>query len=148
MTPRASILALAKPQRELLAFLLESKSNAVRAPLTRWVATSPRYATFVEMYKDKIRKKLRLVRGDDAVADLLCELQVPYWFLQDKHFEVAYEPYAAGKTRGPDYAVTFRTNFTFNIEITHMRGQRRPRPASPGHETAIDLRLVVRVSDK
>jgi hypothetical protein len=69
-------------------------------------------------------------------------LQIPYWLLQEKRFEVAYEPYASDKTRGPDYSVTFRTNFAFNLEVTHVRGLNRPPPASLAGKTAIDFRLV------
>ncbi|MEX2160577.1 MAG: hypothetical protein WD751_01570 [Anaerolineales bacterium] len=137
MTSPASKPALTKAQSALLAFLFGSQASTIAAPLTGWIPASPRYAAFVEKYKDKVRKKLRVTREKEAAADLLYELQIPYWLLQDKRFDLAYEPYAAGGTRGPDYSVTFRANFTFNLEITHVRGL---RPVQP--EGAIDLRLV------
>ena len=132
---------LTKSQRELVAFLFGSQRSTISARLTQWIFVSPRYAAFVNRYRDKIRKKVRVTRQSGAAADLLYELQVPYWLLQEKRFEVAYEPYLAAKKRGPDYSVTFRTNFTFNIEITHVRG-RKPSASASTEDTGIDLRLV------
>ncbi len=115
-------MGLTKSQSELIAFLVEGRQSHLTTSLAMWIAASERYASFVEKYKDKIRKKLRITYGTDAAADLLYELQIPFLLLQENRFDVAYEPYAAGKRRGPDYAVTFRSNFNFNIEVTHMRG--------------------------
>lgn len=142
MTVDRSKPVLTKSQSELVDFLFEAHPSPIAAPLSAWIATSPRYASFIEKYKDKIRKKLRVTREAGAVIDLLYELQIPYWLLQEQRFELAYEPYSAGKTRGPDYSVTFRTNFTFNIEVTHIRGLHRTRVASPVGEAVIDFRLV------
>jgi hypothetical protein len=136
MTPGESRPVLTKTQSELIAFLFEGRPSLITVPLTRWVATSPRYTVFVEKYKDKIRKKIRVTREREALEDLLYELQIPYLFLGEKRFELVYEPYMSGRTRGPDFSLTFRTNFTFNIEVTHVRGTRRARTE------AIDFRLV------
>lgn len=144
MTTDHSKPALTKTQSALVAFLFEGRPSLLAAPLTGWIAASPRYAAFVEQYKDKIRKKLRVTHGAGPAADLLYELQISYWLLQERRFEPAYEPYLAGKTRGPDYSVTFRTNFTFNIEVTHLR---LPAAATAG-EAGIDFRLVDVLCDK
>lgn len=141
MAASESNAAPTKVQSELIAFLFDSQAHAIRAALTAWVVSSPRYAAFAEKYKDKIRKKLRVTREQDAIADLLVELQIPHWLLQERRFEVAYEPYGIGKTTSPDYSVTFRTNFTFNIEVTHVRRLQAGLPA-PGVDNAIDFRLV------
>ena len=45
----------------------------------------------------------------------------PIFSLQEKRFTLAYEPYGKGTGRGPDFAVTFRTNLTFNVEVTRLR---------------------------
>lgn len=142
MTSESSKPVLTKSQSELVAYLFEGRHSAIAAPLTAWIVASPRYASFVEKYKDKIRKKLRATREASAAADLLYELQIPYWLLQEQRFEVAYEPYLAGKRRGPDYSVTFRANFTFNVEVTHVRNPHRSPAASPAGEAVIDFRLV------
>lgn len=129
---------LNKAQRELLAFIFDSQPHALTSSLSEWVAGSTRYAAFLDRYKDKIRKKLRVTRDKEALADLLFELQIPHWLLQNKRFELEYEPYASAKTRGPDYAFTFRANFVFNIEATHVRGLQDPVAG----EAAIDQRLI------
>jgi hypothetical protein len=141
VTPDSPKSVLTKSQGELVAYLFDAQRSALTAPLTAWIAASPRYAAFVEKYKAKIRKKLRVTREAGAADDLLYELQIPYWLLQDPRFEVAYEAYSAGQTRGPDYSVTFRTNFTFNIEVTHTRGLQRT-PAAPAGGAVIDYRLI------
>jgi hypothetical protein len=140
MTPGESRPVLTKTQSELIAFLFEGQPNLITAPLTRWVAISPRYTVFVEKYKDKIRKKIRVTREKEAIEDLFYELQIPFLLLQERRFDLAYEPYLSGKTRGPDFSVTFRTNFAFNIEVTRVRGLRKALSAPT--EAAIDFRLI------
>jgi hypothetical protein len=87
----------------------------------------PRFRAFLEVNRDKIRKKLRTAQGEAGRQDVVAELEVATRLLEDRRFELAYEPYAAGKGRGPDFAVTFRTNRRFNLEVTRPR-----RPEPPG----------------
>ncbi len=89
---------------------------------------SPRFTAFVETYRDKIRKKVRLARERESALDLLGELDVAYSLLSDRRLVVAYEPYASAKVRGPDFAVTFRSNLIFNIEVARIR----PEQLGPG----------------
>jgi hypothetical protein len=126
---------LSKAQRELISYLFDSQTSALSAPLSQWVAASARYAAFLDEYKDKIRKKVRVTRDGHALADLLHELQVPYWLLQDRRFDMTYEAYASGKVRGPDFTATFRGNFIFNVEATHVR-------ELPAAGAELDLRLA------
>ncbi|HEX2994493.1 MAG TPA: hypothetical protein VHP14_06705, partial [Anaerolineales bacterium] len=70
-----------------------------------------------------IRKKVRLAREPETALDLRGELLVPYTLLNDRRLDVAYEPYASAKRRGPDFAITYRTNLTFNIEVARMRAE-------------------------
>ena len=88
--------------------------------LTPWLDASPRYASFVETYRDKIRKKLRVTHDPEGQLDVLGELELPYHLLTDRRLDVAYEPYASLKRRGPDFAVTYRINLTFNIELSRI----------------------------
>jgi hypothetical protein len=142
MTPDSSTPVLTKAQHELIDYLFDGQRSPLTSPLTTWIAVSPPYAAFAEKYKDKIRKKLRVTREARAASDLLCELQIPFWLSGDPRFEVAYEPYSAAKTRGPDYSVTFRTNFAFNIEVTHLHGLHPFPAAAPAGEAGIDFHLV------
>jgi len=129
---------LRKSQSELLAYLFDAHHSAFSAQVTHWIVNSPRFASFATEFKDKIRKKIRVTRGSTAETDLLYELQIANWLLQEKRFELAYEPFASGKTRGPDFSVTLRSNFTFNIEVTHVR----KLTTSQVGETLLDLRLI------
>ena len=105
----------------LLDYLFDRGAQSLRSPVAAWLADSPRFAAFVETYKDKIRKKIRVAKGEEMALDLLAELETAYLLLTEKRFELAYEPYASQKKRGPDFAVTWRTNLTFNVEVTRLR---------------------------
>jgi hypothetical protein len=83
---------------------------------------STRFTAFVETYRDKIRKKLRVTREPESILDLRGELEVACSLLGDRRLVVAYEPYASGKRRGPDFAVTYRQNLVFNVEVARIRG--------------------------
>ncbi|MGB8984164.1 MAG: hypothetical protein WCC12_20020, partial [Anaerolineales bacterium] len=106
---------------DLTAYLFEGQPHPLSAELARWMDASPRFTLFVETYRDKIRKKVRLARDPETVLDLRGELEVARCLLADRRLEVAYEPYASAKRRGPDFAVTYRTNTVFNVEVARMR---------------------------
>ncbi len=91
------------------------------ATFMHWMEVSSRFTAFLETYRDKIRKKMRVAREPESVMDLLGELEVAYCLLEDRRLVVAYEPYASAKRRGPDFAVTYRTNLRFNIEVARIR---------------------------
>jgi hypothetical protein len=101
-------------------YLFDNRSHPLRSQVAGWLAVSPRFANFVDEYKNKIRKKIRVLNGEDMALDLLAELEAAYLLLADRRFELSYEPYAGEKRRGPDYAVTWRTNLIFNLEVTRM----------------------------
>lgn len=138
MSTDGSKRTLTKTQGELIAYLFESHKSTLSAQFIDWITQSPRFSGFATEFKAKIRKKIRVTRGSTAETDLLYELQIAHWLLQEKHFELAYEVYASGKTRGPDFSVSFRRNFTFNIEVTHIR----KLTANQLGKTLIDHRLV------
>jgi hypothetical protein len=106
----------------MLPYLLDSRPHLLTPHLKTWLE-SPRYAAFAETYRDKIRKKIRLARDRESILDLRAELEVPYHLLNDRRLSVAYEPYASLPGRGPDYAVIFRTNLVFNLEVARLRPQ-------------------------
>ena len=105
---------------DLIQYIFDGKPHPLSPTVTEWVELSPRYAGFVEIYRDKIRKKLRVTRDLESLLDILAELELPYRLLADRRIDVAYEPYASIKMRGPDFAVTFRTNLVFNIELSRI----------------------------
>jgi hypothetical protein len=110
-------------QADLSAYLFEGQPHLLSSELSQWMEASSRFTLFVETYRDKIRKKVRLAREPETALDLRGELEVAYALLSDRRLEVAYEPYASAKRRGPDFAVTYRANLVFNIEVARMRAE-------------------------
>jgi hypothetical protein len=114
-------------QADLFAYLFDGQSHLLSGELTQWMEASSRFTAFVETYRDKIRKKARLAREPETALDLRGELEVAYRLLNDRRLEVAYEPYASAKRRGPDFAVTYRANLIFNLEVARMRADESSR---------------------
>jgi hypothetical protein len=114
-------------QADRIAYLFEGQPHqrSSAAPLSgalmQWMEASSRFTAFVETYRDKIRKKIRVTRQPESLLDLRGELEVAYFLLNDRRLAVAYEPYASAKRRGPDFAVTYRANLVFNIEVARLR---------------------------
>ena len=106
---------------DLIAYLFEGQPHLLSSELYRWMEASSRFTAFVETYRDKIRKKLRVAREPETILDLRGELEVAYCLLNDRRLAVAYEPYASTQRRGPDFAVTYRVNLVFNIEVARLR---------------------------
>jgi hypothetical protein len=119
-------------QTDLIAYLFEGQPHLLSGELYRWMDSSSRFTIFVETYRDKIRKKLRVTREPESLLDLRGELEVAYCLLNDRRLSVAYEPYASAKRRGPDFAVTYRANLVFNIEVARLRVEQ-------SRENGIDL---------
>jgi len=110
-------------QADLIAYVFEGQPHLLSGELTQWMDGSSRFTAFVETYRDKIRKKLRVTREPESILDLRGELEVAYCLLSDRRLEVAYEPYASAKGRGADFAVTYRANLVFNVEVARMRAE-------------------------
>ena len=108
-------------QADLIAYLFEGQPHLLSGELYQWMEASSRFTAFVETYRDKIRKKLRVTREPESLLDLRGELDVAYCLLGDRRLAVVYEPYASAKRRGPDFAVTYRANLVFNIEVARLR---------------------------
>jgi hypothetical protein len=106
---------------ELHRYLFAGSQHRLQAQVEMWLTESPRFRVFVEAHRDKIRKKARVMGAEEARRDLLVELGAAYRLLREKRFTLAYEPFAATKTRGPDYVVTYTTKFTFTVEVTRLR---------------------------
>ena len=116
-------IGVTKQQADLIAYVFEGQPHLLSGELTRWMEDSPRFTAFVETYRDKVRKKIRLAREPESALDLRGELEVAYCLLNDRRLSVVYEPYASAKRRGPDFAVTYRANLVFNVEVARMRAE-------------------------
>ena len=124
----------------LVAYIFDSPSDPLAISFAGWVRASPRFRTFAEGYRDKIRKKARTVQTPEGREDLRFELQVASWLIARRHCTVEYEKYAAGKQRGPDFTITFRTHTLFNVEVTRLR----PAAGQPGDEESAGSSRIIR----
>ena len=107
--------------------------------LAEWLAATPRFRSFVELHRDKIRKKLRGAADPEARRDVGAELRTARLLLEDRRFQLAFEAYGSGRT-GPDFTVTFRGDRGFNLEVTRLR--RIPDVAGYGGQLLAKLRQL------
>jgi hypothetical protein len=108
------------PLPELTAYLFGAEDSSLAAEVGRWIVAAPRFRAFAETYRDKIRKKARVLRDDESRRDLAFELSIALRLLEEGRFAVEYEPYGVGQ-RAPDFRVTFRTRVRFNVEVRRLR---------------------------
>lgn len=87
--------------------------------LLGWMEASPRFRAFVEVHRDKVRKKLRGAAGEEARQDVRTELRVASLLVADRRIELGFEAYGAGRA-GPDFTVTYRGDRAFNVEVTRL----------------------------
>lgn len=116
---------MSKPA-DLITYVFDGSppfAQALKGELLRWMDSSTRFTDFVETYRDKIRKKIRVTRDFESILDLRGELDVACGLLADRRFNPAYEPYASAGRRGPDFSVTYRANTVFNIEVARIRAE-------------------------
>src|SRR5215210_1394248 len=106
---------------ELIAYIFAGQTHSFAAQFAHWANESARFRAFAEMYRDKIRKKIRGIKDEPGLRDLQFELEVAYLLLQERRFLVEYEKYGVGKQRSADFYVTFRANVAFNVEVKHIR---------------------------
>jgi hypothetical protein len=106
---------------ELLSHIFEHNTHALAAQCAQWIASSARFRAFAELYRDKIRKKVRGIRDEEGLRDLQFELEIAYLLLEERRFALEYEKGGVGKQRGPDFSATFRTHTLFNVEVKRIR---------------------------
>lgn len=139
---------MSKPA-DLVAYVLDRAppfASSLKGELLGWMEASTRFTGFVETYRDKIRKKIRVTRDAETVLDLRGELEVARDLLSDRRFNAAYEPYASAKQRGPDFSVTYRANTLFNIEVARIRAE--PNEVDEAHLARKEERVVRILLDK
>lgn len=120
-------MPLRKAELELLRHVSVEPDGALTEELARWFEARPRFAAFVATHRDKIRKKVRTAKDEDASASVRAELLTAYLLLADRRFGVTPEAFGAGN-RGPDLTLTFRAGYRFNVEVTQLR--RKPVAAA------------------
>ncbi len=125
---------------DLLAHLFETPTHPLYAQMESQLRDSRAYVQFVETYRDKIRKKLRLLNDGESALNLGAELATAYALLHEPRFSVEYEKYT--KQRGPDFTITYRTHTPINVEVTRIRSTEAGPPAIPD-SPAIDKFMKV-----
>src|SRR5438552_12518621 len=109
------------PLDELIAYLFRAAHPSLATEVGPWLVASPRFRAFAETYRDKIRKKARGLRDDEGLRDLAFELAVALRLLEERRFALEYESYGVGQ-RAPDFRVTSRSGWRFNVEVGRWRG--------------------------
>src|ERR1051325_10195105 len=118
---------------ELLTYLFDGQPHLLAQlaqPMGRWLAESRRFTAFVDDFRNKIRKKIRVTQERESLLDLRLELETAYLLLQERSLSLVYEPLLSGKSRGPDFAMSFTTSTAFMLEVTRLR-------SAPERESAI-----------
>lgn len=106
---------------ELLLQLVGDDPDTLTPLFRQWIGSSRRFRSFAQAYQTKIRAKVRSAGDDEALQDLLFELEVAHWLLQEKRFHLAYEQQGLRAAPGPDFTVTFTTKASFHVEVTRIR---------------------------
>jgi hypothetical protein len=106
---------------ELIHYVFDGATTTLAVQCAAWMGGSRRFTAFVEAYRDKIRKKVSVCHDEDEQRNLQAELATAYRLLHDRRLAVEYEAYSAGKQRGPDFRVIFKTHTPFNVEVTRLR---------------------------
>ncbi len=106
---------------DLLCQLLDDGSPDLLPTFRQWLLASRRFRTFAERYQTKIRAKLRGAGDAETLNDLLFELEIARWLLQEKRFQLAYEEQGLRTAPGPDFTVSFTTKVQFHVEVTRIR---------------------------
>jgi hypothetical protein len=127
------------PTDDLLTYLFDGQPHLLLQPMAMWLASSRRFAAFVTIFQDKIRKKLRTTQDQENLFDLQLELETAYLLLQERSLSLVYEPELSKRIRSPDYAVAFTTSLTFMLEVTRV--QMDPK-------NTMDARLADTISSK
>ncbi|HMN29865.1 MAG TPA: hypothetical protein PKE45_17065 [Caldilineaceae bacterium] len=104
-----------------LTDLVSDEHHPLARHVALWSDASPRFRTFVETYRDKIRKKVRTTSEVDALADIEAELAIAALLLRDRRLTIEYEKLGVGNARAPDLTVTFKTHTLCHVEVTRLR---------------------------
>jgi len=107
----------------LIDYIMEGRQHFISDVLKSWVTTCDRFEQFTNYYRDKIRSKIRNVKSDEKLGDIMFELEIPYFMLLDDRFEVEYEKYGTN-TRAPDFFISFKQAVGFNLEVKRIRESR------------------------
>lgn len=130
---------------ELIVYLFDGRPHLLAAPLAAWLASSRRFAAFVEANRAKVRKKLRATAEPASLLDLRLELETAYMLLGERSLSLVYEP-RQGQGRSPDFAVAYTTSAQVLVEVTRLRAA-GDGPRGPGEAHGPGAPLAERLAD-
>jgi hypothetical protein len=133
---------------ELLTYLFDGQSHILAEPMGVWLNSSRRFAAFVDAFRDKIRKKIRVTQDQETLLDLRLELETAYLLLQEKTLNLTYEPQLAERVRSPDFAVSFTTSLTFMLEVTRLRANQKSTEEQASAANSVGDRLADAICSK
>ncbi len=105
---------------DLMNEIFDGKKSGLYPDFEGWVRGSRRFKAFAQVYRGKIRSKLRHLNDQGSMKDLHAELVTAATLLRDERFTLEYEKYAASRERGPDFTGTFKTHIFFNVEVRRI----------------------------
>ena len=124
----------------LLDHLLAGRDDPAMADeLGGWLTDSPRFRTFADAHRDKIRKKLRTAGDPESLRDVRAELRVAHLLLADRRIDLAFEAHGSGRA-GPDFTLSYRAAKAFDLEVTRHRGD--PTAATHAGPLLVKLRQL------
>jgi len=121
-------ISVPMPTCDVLPYIFADVRLPLAVQFAQWLQASPRFRSFADTHRDKIRKKVRVVTEAAGYGDLHAELATAYSLVLEPRFLIEYEKYGVGKRRGPDFSVTYKGRIRFDVEVTRLRG----RPAGAG----------------
>jgi hypothetical protein len=106
--------------------------------MATWLGSSRRFTAFVNTFRDKIRKKLRVTKEPETLYDLRLEFETAFLLLRERSLSLEYEPEQSKQVRSPDFAVTYTTSLTFMVEVTRLRGVSKAEMSMSENGTPLD----------
>ena len=107
--------------KQLIDDILGVKQHHISNYLIDWLSTCPKFRTFLNTYRHKIRSKIKHASTVEDLEDIRFELEVAYLFLLNNDIELEYEKYSACNSRSPDFSIVFKQTLNFNVEVKRIR---------------------------
>ena len=108
--PRARVHIEISEPHAIFGGLASLPGGALEGRFMEWAASS-RFRAFAATYRDKVRKKLRLVRDEEGLRDLELELEVATRLLASwPRLDARQKPAGWRKRRVPSICETLKTS--------------------------------------
>lgn len=125
--------------RQLHHLVGASELHPLADELRGWLVGSSRFRTFVDVHRDKVRKKLRTAADGEALLDVRAELRMAHLLLADRRIGLDFEAFGSA-TGGPDFTVRLASERPMNLEVTRLR--RPPAEVRDGGPMLAKLRQL------